>query len=331
MNYHCSLLARPDVLHCDLDATFTLMTESQNYKGIYYMLLAALGFSVMSGFAKVLKPSFNAPQLVFYRNLVGLVFLGFSFLRRPVEQSGGRLTLLIFRGVMGTLALYTLLYTILHVPLGTAMTYNTINTFYIALFSAWLFKEKLSPVAWASIVTGFTGVLLIYRPSVDFSWNYHLVGLLHGLLSAMAYLSIGRLNRFYDTRVIVLSFLSSGLLLPLSMMLTGTLFHIPPDDFFFPVFRLPQGKEWFFIVGIGLFALLGQYFVTKAYSNDKAGIVAAIGYSNIPFALMIGVGLGDAFPDLLGLLGILLIIASGIAISLDKKIMEQLQRSTNDI
>jgi drug/metabolite transporter (DMT)-like permease len=158
-----------------------------------------------------------------------------------------------------------------------------------------------------------------------------MVGLLHGLLSALAYLSIGRLNRYYDTRVIVLSFLSSGLLLPMIMMLTGSLFHLRPDDIFFPVFRLPQGKEWFFIVGIGLFALLGQYFVTKAYSNDKAGIVAAIGYSNIPFALMIGVGLGDAFPDLLGLLGILLIIASGIAISLDKKIMEQLQRSPNKL
>ena len=39
------------------------------------MLLAALGFSIMGGAAKSLKGSFSAGQLVFYRNLVGLIVL----------------------------------------------------------------------------------------------------------------------------------------------------------------------------------------------------------------------------------------------------------------
>lgn len=208
------------------------MHTQKNYKGIYYMLLAALGFSAMSGFAKVLKPSFNAPQLVFYRNLVGLLVLSVSLVGKPVVQSGGRPGLLIFRGVMGTLALYTLLYTILHVPLGTAMTYNTINTFYIALLAGWMYKEQLSTGIWVCILAGFMGVLLIYRPSVDFSWHYHAVGWVHGLFSALAYLSIGSLNKYYDTRIIVLSFLLSGLIIPLLMILTGWALRLPPDDFF---------------------------------------------------------------------------------------------------
>ena len=70
---------------------------------------------------------------------------------------------------------------------------------------------------------------------------------------------------------------------------------------------------------MGLFALLGQYFVTKAYAHDKAGIVSAIGYSNIVFAIVIGILLGDQLPDLLAIAGIILVIGSGIVITVTKK------------
>src|SRR5688500_18115821 len=100
------------------------MASDNHYKGITYMLLAALGFSLMGGAAKLLKESFNAGQLVFWRNLIGLAVLAIGFVIRPPENKGGKLRLLVFRGVMGTAALYTLLYCILHIPLGTAMTYS---------------------------------------------------------------------------------------------------------------------------------------------------------------------------------------------------------------
>jgi len=126
-----------------------------------YMLLAALGFSVMGGFAKVLKTSFNAPQLVFYRNLTGLIVLSYSFFHFPVKQTGGKALLLITRGIMGTIALYTLLYNILHIPLGSALTYNTTNTLWIAVISLLVLKEKLNAIAVICIIVGFSGVLLI--------------------------------------------------------------------------------------------------------------------------------------------------------------------------
>ena len=283
------------------------------------MLVAAMGFSMMGGFAKVLKTSFNAPQLVFYRNLTGLIVLSYSFFHYPIKQSGGRLRLLILRGVMGTVALYTLLYLILHIPLGSALTYNTTNTLFIALLSFSLLKEKLNAIAWVCIVIGFTGVLLIYNPSLDFGLKYHIVGLICGISSALAYLSVSSLNRYYDTRIIVLSFLLSGIALPGTGMLLHWLAALPTDEFFITWFRWPRGEEWFFIAAMGMAALLGQYFVTKAYANDKAGIVSAIGYSNIIFALVIGIILGDPFPGIRSLIGILLVIGSGILISLSKK------------
>jgi drug/metabolite transporter (DMT)-like permease len=293
--------------------------SSPKYRGIMFMLVAAAGFSVMGGFAKVLKYSFNAPQLVFYRNLTGLLVLSYSLFRYPILQSGGKLWLLIGRGLMGTVALYTLLYNILHIPLGSALTYNTTNTLFIALLSYFFLKERLNGIAWFCIAIGFTGVLLIYNPSLDFGLKYHIVGIICGVTSALAYLSVSGLNKYYDTRIIVLSFLLSGIALPGIGMLLEWLTPLPTDEFFITWFKLPQGIEWFYIAGMGVAALFGQYFVTKAYSNDKAGIVSAIGYSNIVFALVIGIILGDPFPGLRSLIGILLVIGSGILISVSKR------------
>lgn len=137
------------------------MVKDPRYKGIVFMLLAALGFSVMGGAAKALKGSFTAGQLVFYRNAVGLIFLVPGLFIKPPVQEGGKPLRLAFRGLMGTLALYTLLYCILHIPLGTAMSYNLTSALFIAVFSFFLFKEFHGKRVALAVILGFAGMLLI--------------------------------------------------------------------------------------------------------------------------------------------------------------------------
>ena len=261
------------------------MTINAHYKGIMYMLLAALGFSVMGGAAKILKGSFNAGQLVFWRNMIGLVVLVVGFMiKRPVNK-GGKFHLLIFRGMMGTTALYTLLYCILHLPLGTAMTYNLTSALFIAVFSFLLFREYHGRVVLFAVILGFAGMLLIYKPAIHFPWYYHAAGLLSGITSALAYITVNRLAGHYDTRIIVLAFVGTGVLVPVLFMLIGYIGNIPPDDVFFIQWRWPRRIEWFYVLWLGLAALFGQYFVTKDYGADKAGVVSAIGYANIIFSI----------------------------------------------
>lgn len=283
------------------------------------MLLAALGFATMGGAAKLLKGSFNAGQLVFYRNAVGLLVLLVGFAIKPPVNKGARFHLLIFRGMMGTVALYTLLYCILHLPLGTAMTYNLTSAIFIALFSFILFREYNGHIVLMALLLGFSGMLLVYKPAIHLPWYYHAAGLLSGISSAIAYLTVGRLNNYYDTRIIVLSFVLTGFLVPLLFMLARYIFHLPSDQVFFIDWRVPQGIEWVYVLSLGLAALFGQYFVTRAYGADKAGIVSAIGYANIVFSVFIGMALGDDFPDLMSLTGIICIISSGVVISLVKR------------
>src|SRR6266404_3926037 len=295
------------------------MTFDSRYRGIFYMLLAALGFSLMGGAAKLLKGSFNAGQLVFYRNLVGVLGLTTAFIINPPVNKGGKFHWLIFRGLMGTIALYTLLYCILHLPLSTAMTYNLTSAIFIALFSFFLFKEYHGTAVLLAVLLGFAGMLLVYKPNMHYPWYYHAVGLLSGIVSAIAYITLGKLAPYYDARVIVSSFIFCGILIPSIFMITGQLTHIPYDDFFFIRWKWPQGIEWIYILWLGVAALFGQYFVTKAYGADKAGIVSVFGYANIVYSVFIGMALGDAFPDWMSSLGICCIIGSGVIISLVKR------------
>lgn len=294
------------------------MSIDSRYRGIFYMLLAALGFSLMGGAAKLLKGSFGAGQLVFWRNMIGLLVLIAGFIIKPPVNKGGKFHLLIFRGMMGTTALYTLLYSILHIPLGTAMTYNLTSALFIAVFSFLLFKEYHGRVVLFAVLLGFLGMLLIYKPAMHFPLHYHLIGLLSGITSAFAYITVNRLAGFYDARIIVLAFIGTGVLVPTLFMLIGYIGNLPTDDVFFIAWKWPQGIEWLYVLSLGLFALFGQYFVTKAYGSDKAGIVSSIGYANIIFSVFIGMALGDAFPDAMSLSGIFCIIFSGVIISLFK-------------
>jgi len=294
------------------------MSIDSRYKGIFYMLLAALGFSLMGGAAKLLKGSFGAGQLVLWRNLVGLIVLVAGFIIKPPVNKGGKFHLLLFRGMMGTTALYTLLYCILHIPLGTAMTYNLTSALFIAVFSFLLFREYHGRVVLLAVLLGFLGMLLIYKPAMHFPWYYHAAGLISGVASALAYITVNRLAGYYDSRIIVLAFIGTGVLVPLVFMIIRYSADIPPDDVFFISWKWPSGFEWFYVLWLGLAALFGQYFVTKAYGADKAGIVSSIGYANIIFSVFIGMALGDAFPDWMSSLGILCIISSGVLISVFK-------------
>ena len=295
------------------------MQVDARYKGMIFMLLAALGFSVMGGAAKTLKDSFNAGQLVFFRNAVGLVFLLPGFLHKPWQNKGGKLAGLVFRGIMGTTALYTLLFCILHMPLGTAMTYNISSTIWIALLSFLIFGEYNGVRVLFAILLGFTGMLLIYKPIMHLPIQYHLAGMLSGFTLACAYLTVGRLAGYYDPRVIVLSFLVSGFLFPLISMMIHHVGGVPEDGLFIISWQWPKLGEWLFILLMGLAALFGQYCVTRAYGSDRAGIVSAFSYSSIIFSMIIGLILGDSLPDWISICGIICIVTSGIIISLYKR------------
>jgi len=78
---------------------------NETKQGIKYMLLASLLFAFMGAFAKELSASMNSVEIVFFRNVFGVILIALSVYKKPLNQKGGKPFLLIFRGVAGFLAL----------------------------------------------------------------------------------------------------------------------------------------------------------------------------------------------------------------------------------
>jgi drug/metabolite transporter (DMT)-like permease len=283
------------------------------------MLGAAFFFSLTSALSKWLGREFHIVQLVFFRNIVGVVFVLSSIRRRPLVQQGGKLGLLVFRGVVGTLSLYMLFYAIQTLGLGRASTYQYTYPIFLALFSWLLIGEKLNSSEWTAIFIGFAGILLVFRPDLSISLRDNALGLGNALLTAVSYLSIRQLGLVYDTRAIILSFMLSGIVMPVLSMLIGTYYPMENLDFLIGTFKWPVHlTEWLGFLAIGLTALMGQKMLTQSFTYDKAGRVAAIGYSNILFSVLIGFLMGEAIPSISMIAGMLLIVGGGILISFAK-------------
>lgn len=288
-------------------------------RGIVLMLLSSLGFGVMLAFAKLSSQELPPLEVVFFRNLLGIVLIYFTFFKKPLRNKGGKPLLLIFRGVVGFIAMVAFFYNVAHIPLGDAQTYAKTSPIFTALFAFLLLKERLRPLTWAAIVIGFVGIVFITKPDGLFIDKHALLGLLTGVGAALAYTAVRELNSYYDTRSIVLSFMISGTVGPVILFIVSQYVYSETFDFLFATFVMPTFETCFYLVGMGISATVAQLLMTKAYAIEKAGVVATIGYTSIAFALLVGALLGDALPDTSTFIGIVLIVISGIAVSRDKE------------
>ncbi|HYX05092.1 MAG TPA: DMT family transporter [Bacteroidales bacterium] len=284
-------------------------------KGIVFMIVASLFFAIMGASVKVLSRNLDSIQIVFFRNIFGTLFILLSMTRRPLKNRGGRPLLLIFRGLAGTLALYALFYNMSTIGLGISMTFLQTSPIFVAVFSLFFLHEKLSVRGWISIFIGFAGILLVFQPGGGLDFRSSMLGLFNGIAAGAAYTSVRELRKYYDARSIVLSFMTAGILLPVISIIVGEVSGIHGMDYLFSDFKFPSGIQWIWAIMVGITALLGQLSVTRAYAEESAGIVAAVGYVTIPFSIIIGTVLGDDWPGLISIAGIALIIVSGILIS----------------
>jgi len=288
-------------------------------RGVLYMLLASALFSVMGAFAKLASEHMSSLEIVFFRNVFGVMIVGIAILNKPMKHKGGKPFLLFFRGLMGFVALLAFFYNIAHISLADAMTFSKTSPIFTALFAWFFLKERLSFSGWVAVFIGFVGIVFITKPTGFMLSKTDWLGIFSGVGAALAYTSVRELKTYYDTRAIVLSFMGVGTIGPLLLLLISPYVDAPSWDFIFGTFIMPEGIVWFYVAGMGLFATLAQLYMTKAYGESQAGVVGAVSYSNILFSIVIGLMLGDLFPDSSSLFGIILIVFSGLLVAKKKE------------
>ena len=285
--------------------------------GIFYMLLSALISALNGALAKILSQDLSALEIVFFRNMIGVFLILYALRHTPPTLAGGKWYMLILRGLFGFSAMILFFYTITTIPLGEAITLNKTSPFFVTILAAVLLKERLQLSTLIALIVGFIGVILIAKPfGMQLSYE-HILGVVGGFFAAAAYTTIKKIKDIYDSRVIVLAFVGIGTFLPACLFMVAN-FVTPPESlsFLFPEFVVPASwKIWGLIIFMAIISTLSQWLLTKAYSARNLSIVGVISYTNIPFAIGFGYLLGDAFPDSLTFVGIVLIVFGGIMVS----------------
>ena len=245
-------------------------------KGILFMLLSALISALNGAVAKILSETMDPIEIVFYRNLLGILIILYSFKKLSVSFDKSKIHLLFLRGLFGSLAMLAFFYTIATIPLGEAVVLNKTSPFFVTILAFYLMKESIDIKTFFALLIGFIGVVFIMKPfGLEISLE-HIIGVLGGFFAAAAYATIKKIKDIYDARVIMLSFMSIGMLIPLfSFLFTSYVsFKLYTDPF-----------VWALIGFMAIISTASQWFLTKAYSLSKASIIGVVSYTNIPFAI----------------------------------------------
>lgn len=297
--------------------------------GIYFMLIASFAFALMGCSAKLLANTMPSVEIMFFRNVIGVIFIAYLIYKIPHKKQGGKFSLLFFRGLIGTISLYFFFYNVANISLGGAFAFQKTNPLFVALIAFLFFKEQLSFKSILYLFLAFSGVMLIIQPFAPehlhsgFDIKNSILGVLSGLTAALALTSARELGKFYNTEVIASSFFILGTILPILSMLGGEFLNdelIKRFDYAFAKFVMPSNfKMWILIFLMGTLSIFYQIYVTKAYkAAKKAGVVAGVGYIDVVFTLFLGILLGDDLPSLMVLTGIICVLIGGIGISLSK-------------
>ena len=271
-----------------------------------WMLLAAFLFATMGVCIKYAASSFNSMELVFYRGVVGVIFM-FALARlRGVKLSTHYPWMHIWRSLIGVLSLSAWFYALAHLPLATAMTLNYMSSVWIAAFlvggALLLGRGQAQGPLVMTVLAGFAGVVLLLRPTVDQNQAFAgLLGLLSGIGAAFAYMQVMALGKMGEPDERTVFYFAAGTVIAGLIGMAGV--GVSPWNW--------QGSVW--LLPIGLLASAGQLCMTRAYSRGSTLVVASLQYSGIVFSAVYSLLLfGDHIPTM-GWVGMGLIVTSGVA------------------
>ncbi len=267
-----------------------------------WMLLASMVFAGMGACVKVASDyGATLPHVVLFRGAPSVLLLGFWALttRRTLAPTSWKLH--IWRNVSGIASMWLGFYAISHLPLPTAISLNYTAPLFIAGWMLGWGGTQRDPVRIAAVLLGFLGVVAVLRPSVEHS---HLLpaglGLCAGALSAIAMMQIRELGRVGEPEWRTVFIFSCCVCLTsfAGLAIEG--------------WRDIDARAWLALTGVGLLGLVGQLAMTRAFGLGSALLTAALQYTTIIFAAVLGFVFWGDLPDIVAWAGMALIIASGL-------------------
>ena len=248
---------------------------------VWYMLLSALGFSLMAACVKEVS-GLGIPvlEIVAARAIVSGIISYVDIKRKKISMWGHNKPLLIARGTVGAFALMFVYYAVTTLPLAEATVLQYLHPVFTAILAVFFLKEVIQRSTIACIAISLVGLYIIIQPNlqleqeIQYPWISIVAGILGALGSAVAYVLVKKLTKTDDSAVIIFYF--PLVAFPISVVLLG-------NDFV-----MPSLAAIGLLILVGIFTQIGQVGLTKAFQNADANKVSAYAYVQIVFSVFIG-------------------------------------------
>lgn len=276
-------------------------------KTVFGGLLFVLGYlliSIMSGLSKYLQEShgFSPIEITFFSFLiVAILILPWAF-KQGFQGAfkTKRIRPILIRGILGFTCFLSFFTAAHKIPLVDAATFLNTAPLWVPICAFFILKEHVSKKALIGVFTGFLGMLLVLHPRVkDMNIGGDLYGLYAGLALAFILILMRHLKDEPWQRIVLYYSLISALI--------GAILVAPS-------FIMPHGIQWIYLLVMGLAMYLVQYLITTALHYAKASTLSPLVYSSIIFSGIIGWVVWGHVPGTLSLVGMLVIVASGILV-----------------
>ena len=273
---------------------------TEKKQGIFFIISAGFFFALMTLFIRI-SGDLPTMQKTFFRNAVAAI-VAVAMLAKSKEGfriKKGSYGDLFWRSICGTLGMVCNFYAVDHMGLADANILNKLSPFFAILMSIMILKENANIVEWISVAVAFIGAVFVVKPAMNMQFVVAMIGVLGGLGAGMAYTFVRKLGKKGERGPVIVMFFS----------LFSCAFTLP---FFLVQYQPMTGRQWLYLILAGGCAAGGQLSITKAYTKAPAKEISVFDYTQVLFAALLGFFFLGQIPDILSVIGYVIIIGSAI-------------------
>jgi drug/metabolite transporter (DMT)-like permease len=285
---------------------FRFSVNNKKIQGTILFLTSLFLFAVSDATAKYMSAFFAVPLLAWARYVTQLLLmlaLTAPGMGRDIVCTG-RPWLMIFRGVMQVSSTVFVLLAFRTLPLAETTAFVFITPLLVALLAGPMLGEKLKLRSWLATLTGFAGVLLIVRPGGAMEG----IGVAYALGAALCYAMYQILTRKLASSEPPLRQL-------FYIALVGSVCMSCALPFFWTGI-MPSASHALLILSLGVYGGAGHFMLIRAFHQTPASILSPMLYFQLVWAMVLGWVVFGQLPDLLSIIGMLVIGASGLSLAL---------------
>jgi drug/metabolite transporter (DMT)-like permease len=307
-----------------------MASKNNNPKGIIFILLAMMVFSVQDGIMKHIYSFVSLYEVYLIRTIVSflLILIFLKYKKKPIVFKSKYPFLTSCRVILFFFGFSSFYISLTVLPLGTATALFFVSPFLITIFAHFFLKEKIGPRRWSAVVVGFIGVYITLNP--DFS-NFNYLSLLP-ILCAFCYSSsmiiIKKTSDKDNVYTQTFTFYIGAIFFSLIFYFIigdgqyNTVSH-PASQFIFREWFLNFKSNILWMAATGVTATLAFLLLFTAYSIASPSVISPFEYSILLWSPLIGWLYFQEIPNLNTIIGILIIVSSGIYIFMREKAQDQ--------